>query len=536
MMKAEGRSRAITIFQRVLEIPVERRMDFLAEACAADSALRVEVQELLDNAEETTSLLATEPCERPHSSPPIFASGDVVGQRYEVIRFIAKGGMGEVYEVEDGELKTRVALKTIAYSLVLSAHQLTRFKREIQLARKVTHRNVCRVYDIGHHSHPAYGDILFLTMELLQGISLAGQLQQQGAMTCDQALPLIGQMVSALSAAHQLGIIHRDFKPANVMLVEETGQKLVKVTDFGLARSVQPEENSSRSFAEVVGTPSYMAPEQFRGQYGRETDVYALGLTIFEMLTARLPMSPDAPFKDVRNGKAQRIGGRRKRVITKSIAPDPAERFHEVGGVWQSLFRGSSARNLDSNPLVSAVKGYAIVFKGVVLLVVALLGLIWAGILPNPFRRLPEQKHLAVLPFQTIGNDTADQAFSDGVVESLTSKLSQLERFQKSFWVVPTTDTRQIRSLDEAYRKLNVTLAVTGSIQRTGTGVILTTKPGRRKESQTVGVPNHLRNFVDTRWTAGERVAICRRHGGLADHSRSRTRRQLGRDESAGRV
>jgi eukaryotic-like serine/threonine-protein kinase len=103
--------------------------------------------------------------------------------------------MGEVYEVEDGELKTRVALKTIAHSLVLSAHQLTRFKREIQLARNVTHRNVCRVYDIGHHSHLAYDDILFLTMELLQGITLAGQLQQQGAMTCDQALPLIGQMV-----------------------------------------------------------------------------------------------------------------------------------------------------------------------------------------------------------------------------------------------------------------------------------------------------------------------------------------------------
>jgi serine/threonine protein kinase len=206
MMKAEGRSRAITIFHRVLEIPVERRMDFLAEACAGDSALRIEVQELLDNAERTTSLLDTEPCgrilpQRPHSSPPIFAPGDVVGQRYEVIRFIAKGGMGEVYEVEDGELKTRVALKTIAHSLVLSAHQLTRFKREIQLARKVTHRNVCRVYDIGHHSHPAYGDVLFLTMELLQGITLAGQLQQQGAMTCDHALPLIGQMVSALSAA-----------------------------------------------------------------------------------------------------------------------------------------------------------------------------------------------------------------------------------------------------------------------------------------------------------------------------------------------
>ncbi len=478
MMKAEGRSRAKTIFHRVLEIPQERRMDFLAEACAGDSALRIEVQELLDSAEETTSLLDTEPCGRvlpqqPHSRP-IFAAGDVVAQRYEIIRFVAKGGMGEVYEVEDGELKTRVALKTIALSLALSAHQLTRFKREIQLARKVTHRNVCRVYDIGHHSHPAYGDVLFLTMELLPGITLAGHLQQHGAMTCDQALPLIGQMVSALSAAHKLGIVHRDFKPGNVMLVEETGEKLVKVTDFGLARTVQPEDNSTRSFAEVVGTPSYMAPEQFRGAYGPETDVYALGLTIFEMLTAKLPTSRDAPFKDVQNGKAQPIGARWKSVITKCVAAEPAERFHEVEDVWRSL-SGDGSASFGSHPLSSVVRRYYTVFSGIVLLLVAFFGLIWAGVLPNPFRRLPEQKHIAVLPFQSIGNDAADQAFNDGVVESLTSKLSQLERFQNSFWVVPTTDTRQIKSLDEAYRKLNVTLAVTGSIQHTRTGVTLTT-------------------------------------------------------------
>ena len=479
MMKAEGWSRAKIIFHRVLEIPLERRMDFLAEACAGDSALQIQVQELLDNAADTTSLPATEPrgdvSPRPPHSPPIFAAGNVVAQRYEVIRFIARGGMGEVYEVEDGELKTRVALKTIALSLVLSSQQLTSFKREIQLARKVTHRNVCRVYDIGHHSHPAYGDVLFLTMELLQGITLAGQLQQHGAMTCDQALPLIGQMVSALSAAHQLGIVHRDFKPGNVILVEETGHKLVKVTDFGLARSVQPEENSTRSFADVAGTPSYMAPEQFRGQYGPESDVYALGLTIFEMLTGRLPTSRDAPFKDVHNGKARRTGARWKTVITKCVAVDPANRFHEVEDVWRSLSGGSSATYFGLDPLVSAGRRYAIVFSGFALLLVAWLGLVWAGILPNPLRRLPQQKHIAVLPFQTIGTNAADQAFGDGVVESLTSKLSQLERFQKSFWVVPTTDTRQIKSLDEAYRKLNVTLAVTGSIQHTGTGVILTT-------------------------------------------------------------
>ncbi len=97
-----------------------------------------------------------------------------------------------------------------------------------------------------------------------------------------------------------------------------------------------------------------------------------------------------------------------------------------------------------------------------------------AGRIPNPFKRLPQEKHLAVLPFQNIGNDASNQAFAEGVAESLTSKLSQLERYQKSFWVVPSSDTRNVKSLDEAYRNLNVTLAVTGSIEHTPDGLNLT--------------------------------------------------------------
>jgi eukaryotic-like serine/threonine-protein kinase len=475
-MKADGMNRATTIFHKALEVALEKRSDFLAEACAGDSQLQGHVQELLDSAEETNSFVEAQLGDRilpPQSILPIFAAGEVVGTRYEVIRFIAKGGMGEVYEVEDKELRTRVALKTVTISRVLSVHLMNGFKREIQLARKVTHPNVCRVYDIGHHSHPTRGDILFLTMELLQGNTLTAYLHQHGPMTRDQALPLIGQMVSALSAAHQLGIVHRDFKPGNVMLIEEAGHKLVKVTDFGLARSLRPEDNSTLSHVEVAGTPSYMAPEQFRGQYGPETDVYALGLTIFEMVTAKQPTSKSAPFKNVQTDKAKQIGSRWQRVITKCVAADPAERFHEVRDVWRTL-SGSSSANVDLAPPVSVATRYAIPFGGVALLLIAVLMLVWNGILPNPWHRLPEQKHIAVLPFKSIGNDAADQAFSDGVVESLTSKLSQLERFQKSFWVVPSTDTRQIKSLDDAYRKLNVTLAVTGSIQHTRTGIILT--------------------------------------------------------------
>src|ERR1700730_488725 len=191
-MGADGLSRVTTIFRRILEIQVERQKDFLAEECAGDSELQARVQELLDRGEETNSLLGAQHGGRLLTLLPpsfsIFTAGEVLDNRYEVIRFIAKGGMGEVYEVEDRELRTRVALKTFTLSPFPSAHLMTRFKREIQLARKVTHPNVCRVYDLGHHSHPTSGDILFLTMELVQGNTLAAQLDQHGSMTCDQAL------------------------------------------------------------------------------------------------------------------------------------------------------------------------------------------------------------------------------------------------------------------------------------------------------------------------------------------------------------
>jgi len=480
MMKTEGWSRAKTIFHRALEIPAERRMDFLAESCAGDFALRAQVQQLLDNSEDTISIIEAEECDRtlPLLQPShcIFTVGDIVAARYEVIRFIAKGGMGEVYEVEDRELRSRVALKTIMLSPVLSSHLLSRFKREIQLARKVTHRNVCRVYDLGHHNHPAYGDILFLTMELLQGTTLAEYLHQHGAMTCNQTLPLISQMVSALSAAHELGIVHRDFKPGNVMLIEEAGERVVKVTDFGLARSLRPQDNSTLSHAEVVGTPSYMSPEQFRGEYGPETDVYALGLTIFVMLTAKLPISRSAPFKDVPTDKAKQIGSRWQNVITKCVAAEPTERFHDVRDVWRTLVGSRSASYFDLAALASAVTRHAVAFTGVAVLLIAWFGLIWAGILPNPLARIlhfvepaVHDKVIAVMPFESIDNDPATNALGLGLTETVTAKLVQASDTGH----VQLVSAREliaggVKNAEEARRQFGTDLVLEGSVQQSG--------------------------------------------------------------------
>jgi serine/threonine protein kinase/tetratricopeptide (TPR) repeat protein len=405
---------------------------------------------------------------------PVFSAGDLICDRYEVIRFIARGGMGEVYEVDDRELRTRIALKTVTLSRASSDRQINRFRQEIQLARKVTHPNVCRVFDLGHHKHESHGDVLFLTMELLEGETLATFIHEHGPISCDQALPLIRQIVSGLSAAHQLGIVHRDFKPGNVMLLESAHEPIVKVTDFGLATNPGSEKTVSTLSVEVAGTPEYMAPEQFRGQCSARTDVYALGVTVFQMLSGQLPASHDAPFKALGGDAAKRIEQRWQDAITKSLAMRPAARFATVEDFWHALSGENLAEPSGWKALVAGLWRHHVVTAALVLLALAAVILIWAGVIPSPFSRLPEQKHIAVLPFQNIGNDTSNQVFAEGVAESLTSKLSQLQRYQKSFWVIPSTDARNVRSLQEAYRDLNATLVVTGSIQHTSEGLNLT--------------------------------------------------------------
>jgi serine/threonine-protein kinase len=426
---------------------------------------------------------------------PIFLADDVIGDRYRVVRFIARGGMGEVYEVEDWELQARIALKTIAPERASSARQIGRFRQEIQLARKVSHANVCRVFDLGHHKDKQHADLLFLTMELLEGEPLSAYLYRHGPVTCEQALPLVRQMVSALAAAHQLGIVHRDFKPGNVMLLETVRGPLAKVTDFGLATNPECDETVAESVVDVVGTPEYMAPEQLRGQCSTRTDIYALGLTIFQMLTGKFPSSHDAPFKELEADVVKRIGPRWREAITKSLAVNPADRFATVEEFWCALSGENLPTQSGWKAIAAGIRLHRATYAISACVLLAAIILVLAGAVPNPFKRLPQEKHLAVLPFQNIGNDASNQAFAEGVAESLTSKLSQLERYQKSFWVVPSSDTRHVKSLDEAYRNLNVTLAVTGSIEHTAEGVNLTAdlvdpKNHRQLSSRSIHVPS----------------------------------------------
>ena len=287
-------------------------------------------------------------------STTAFAPGDLIAHRFRVARFIARGGMGEVFEAEDLELRERVALKTIRPEIAEDETVMERFRREIQIARKVTHPNVSRVFDLFHHEGPEVERIAFLTMELLLGESLGQRLRSRGRLSAIEAEPLVRQMVAGLSAAHDAGIVHRDFKPDNVMLVDSAAGTRVVVTDFGLARSGATVESETVTGSRtILGTPAYMAPEQVEGSAATPaTDVYALGIVLFEMLTGKRPFEGDTPIAAaVKRLKEDAPSPRRfvpdldahwERVILKCLERDPARRFSRASDVSSALSAGKT--------------------------------------------------------------------------------------------------------------------------------------------------------------------------------------------------
>src|ERR1041385_7193842 len=204
-----------------------------------------------------------------------FAPGHVLGGRYRIVGLLGRGGMGEVYRADDLVLKQPVALKLLPESLAGDAAALERFRREVRVARQISHPNVCRVYDIGE----AEG-LQFLSMEFIRGEELASVLKRFGRLPVDKAAQIARQICAGLAAAHKAGVLHRDLKPANVM-IDEAGA--ARVTDFGLAALAEEVRGDERA-----GTPAYMSPEQLAGrELTTRSDIYSLGLVLYELFTGR---------------------------------------------------------------------------------------------------------------------------------------------------------------------------------------------------------------------------------------------------------
>lgn len=275
----------------------------------------------------------------------ILTPGDLLAGRFRIVGFLGQGGMGEVYEAHDVELGERLALKTVRPQIAAQPGALARFRREINLARRVTHPNVCRIFDLRRHHPESHAGprraIVFLTMELLGGETLSERLARDGRLIPAEALPIVRQICDALAAAHRAGVIHRDFKSANVMLVPTPEGMRAVITDFGLARGAAGPEAAGITITgadSIVGSPSYMAPEQVSGDpVGPAADVYSLGVVLYEMMTGEPPFT---------GGSALSIAVKRLREPPpppRSVAPDLPE-------VWERGILACLAREPGDRP------------------------------------------------------------------------------------------------------------------------------------------------------------------------------------------
>src|SRR5438093_13161137 len=220
---------------------------------------------------------STTPAPASKSGAPIsarFVPGAIIAGRYRLVALLGRGGMGEVYRADDLTLDHPVALKFLPEAVTHDGARLAQFHNELRIARQVSHKNVCRLYDLGEADGRQ-----FLTMEYVDGEDLASLLRRIGRLPPDKAVDIARQLCAGLAAAHERGVLHRDLKPANVML---DGEGNVRITDFGLA-AVEGDTSAIHA-----GTPQYMAPEQLNGQHASvRTDIYALGLILFEIFTGR---------------------------------------------------------------------------------------------------------------------------------------------------------------------------------------------------------------------------------------------------------
>jgi serine/threonine protein kinase/tetratricopeptide (TPR) repeat protein len=359
---AEQWERIKDLFEGSLECAPEHRTAFLERECT-DSFLRGHVETLLKEYENAGNFLESGVLAEIGSASASFLPGKVLASRFQVIRLIARGGMGEVYEAEDLELHENVAIKRIRPDIVRDNRSLDRFKREVSLAKRVTHPNVCRTFDLFRHSENGTAseesprDIFFVSMELLRGETLAERLNREGLLKVDEAYSVAVQIASGLTAAHQLGILHRDLKPGNVILVSTADGKVARavITDFGLAcvpgsLGIATGGVGTTTVSSDLGTPAYMAPEQLHGgRINVATDIYALGLVLFELITGKRAFEGNAgdttstSTRDSTNVSTKLrelspdCNSAWQRVVEGCLANRPEDRFGSAEEVVQAL-------------------------------------------------------------------------------------------------------------------------------------------------------------------------------------------------------
>jgi serine/threonine protein kinase/Tfp pilus assembly protein PilF len=377
--------------------------------------------------------------------------GSTFAGRYQVIEEIGKGGMGRVYKVFDKDVQEKVALKLLRPEIAADEKTIERFRSELKLARAISHRNVCRMHDLGRVDGTQY-----ITMEFVAGEDLKSSIRRMGPLSVGKALAIAVQVAEGLAEAHRLGVVHRDLKPRNIMIDREGNARIM---DFGVARSLK--KDSTTQAGMMIGTPEYMSPEQVEGiEADARSDIYALGIVLYEMLAGRPPFEGDTPISVAFKHKTEKPRDPRElspqipealsRLILKCMEKDRARRYQRVEDVLadlRALEEEISTTDRIAPEFASTTRTLAQQYRslrrwGIVLFIGVLLAIAYFLVGPIVRTRLVgesmppavPQHSIAVISFENQTGDKAYDYLQEAIPNLLITSLEQSKYIRVTTW------------------------------------------------------------------------------------------------------